>query len=253
MFVPFAWMLSTSLKTNAEAFVLPPQWIPLHPRWSNYLDVLQAMPFARFAANTLIVAVARTFGQLLLCSLAAYVFARLRFPGKGPLFVAYLATLMIPGQVLLIPSFILMKDIGWLDTYAALIFPSLFSAFGTFLLRQFFLTLPASLDEAAVIDGANPLQVYWHVMLPLTGPALATLGVFSFLAAWNDLLWPLIVTSRSSMRVLTVGLASLQGEHSTDWPLLMAGALLSTLPLLILFFAAQRYFVAGIAVSGIKG
>ncbi len=253
MVMPFVWMISTSLKTLAEAFILPPQWIPLQPQWSTYVRVTQEMPFFRYLFNTACVSVTITLGHLLICSLSAYAFARLRFPGKNVIFLAYLATLMIPGQVLLIPSFILIRYLGWLDTYQALIVPMLFSAFGIFLLRQFFLTLPNSLDEAAVIDGANPLQVYWHVLMPLARPALATLGIFSLLASWNNLLWPLIVTSRSSMRVLTVGLATLQGEHATDWPVLMAGALLSTLPLLVLFFLAQRYFVAGIALSGLKG
>jgi multiple sugar transport system permease protein len=253
MLLPFIWMLSTSLKTPSSVFVYPPEWIPNPVQWKNYMDVVQVMPFLRYVFNTAAVATSITFLHLAVSSLAAYAFARLHFPGRNRLFLAYLATLMVPGQVTLIPNFLIVKYLGWIDTYQALIIPQIFTAFGTFLLRQFFLTIPNELEDAARIDGASNFSIYWRIMLPLSGPALATLGVFTFTAQWNNFLWPLIVINGEQMRTLTVGLRALVGEFTVQYPLLMAGSVISVLPILIVFLLAQRFFVRGIALTGLGG
>ncbi len=255
MLVPFLWMVSTSLKPPGEVFQFPPKWIPDPPLWSNYVDAWNEMPFGRFTINSVIVSTAITLGHLVTCSMGAYAFARLNFPGRDRLFVIYLATMMVPSQVTLIPSFILIRWLGWYDTYWALIVPGLASAYGTFLLRQFFLTLPTDLEDAAKIDGASYWQIYTTIVLPLSGPALATLGVFSFMGAWNSFLWPLIVTSSVEMRTVPIGLSAFQGIYTMGmkWHLIMAATVFSVVPVMVVFLAAQRYFVRGIALSGIKG
>jgi multiple sugar transport system permease protein len=253
MILPFVWMLSTSLKTSAAVFVYPPQWLPNPLIWSNYADVVRIMPFLRYTLNTAFVAGSVSLLQLVVSSLAAFAFARLRFPGRDRLFLAYLATLMVPGQVTLIPNFLIIKYLGWIDTYQALIIPQVFSAFGTFLLRQFFLTIPRDLEDAGRIDGASAFGIYRRIVLPLSGPALATLGVFTFTAQWNNFLWPLIVINDEQMRTLTVGLQALVGEFTVQYPLLMAGSVLSLVPMLVIFLLAQRFFVRGIALTGLAG
>ena len=253
MLLPFVWMVSTSLKTPADIFVYPPQWLPNPVRWSNYADVMHVLPFGRYVLNTTLVATSVTALHLLVSSLAAYAFARLRFPGRNRLFLAYLATLMVPGQVTLIPNFLIVKYLGWIDTYQALIVPQAFSAFGTFLLRQFFLTIPRELEDAARIDGASALGVYWRIILPLSGPALATLGVFTFTAQWNNFLWPLIVINDEQLRTLTVGLRALVGQFTVQYQLLMAGSVIALVPMLVVFLLAQRFFVRGIALTGLAG
>lgn len=253
MLLPFVWMVSTSLKTQAGVFVYPPEWIPNPVQWRNYADVVRVMPFLRYVLNTTFVAISVTFLHLAVSSLAAYAFARLRFPGRDKLFLAYLATLMVPGQVTLIPNFLIVKYLGWIDTYQALIIPQIFTAFGTFLLRQFFLTIPGELEDAARIDGASAFGIYWRIFLPLSGPALATLGVFTFTAQWNNFLWPLIVVNDEQMRTLTVGLRALVGQFTVQYPLLMAGSVISVLPMLVVFVLAQRFFVRGIALTGLAG
>jgi multiple sugar transport system permease protein len=253
MLLPFAWMLSTSLKEQAAALLVPPHWIPDPVVWNNYPDVLQNLRFGRYFTNTAIVTAGRVVGQLVTCSMAAFAFARLRFRGRDTLFALYLAALMVPFQVYMIPDFILMRSLGWLNTYQAMILPGAFSAFGIFLLRQAFLKIPRELEEAAIIDGASPPWLLWKVILPLSGPSIAALTIFTFLASWNDLLWPLIVTRTDDMRVLSVALALLQGQYQTNWPWLMAGSVMSTVPVLIVFLFAQRYFIEGIAMTGIKG
>ncbi|MFH1761958.1 MAG: carbohydrate ABC transporter permease, partial [bacterium] len=216
MILPFIWMLSTSLKEAGAVFTFPPEWIPKPFVFSNYADAWNAVPFARFFFNSIFVAVCVTIGQVTTASLAAYAFARLQFPGRDNLFLAYLATMMIPGQVTMIPVFILLKKLGWIDTYYALILPQMFTAYGTFMLRQFFLTIPKEVEEAAVMDGCTRLTVYWKIILPLSMPALATLSTFVFLGAWNEFMWPLIVTNSMDMKTLPVGLASFQGLYTTD-------------------------------------
>ncbi len=249
MLLPFAWTLSTSLKTPGQAFTYPIVWIPNPPIWDNYLRAVTIMPFGRFYANSLFVATCATLLELLTASLAAFAFARMRFWGRDQLFIIYLATLMIPGQVTLIPSFLIIRALGWYDTYQALIIPGAFSAFGTFLLRQHFRTLPMEFDEAAQIDGASALWIWWCVVMPLSKPALATFAIFSFLGQWNSFLWPLIVTRSMEMRTLPLGLSMFQSQFSVQWNLLMAGTVIALAPLLIIYVVGQRWIIRGIATG----
>lgn len=254
MALPFVWMFLSSLKTDPEIFVFPPRWLPETPQWSNYLDVMDSMPFNWFILNSLKIAFLTMCGQLLSCSLAAYAFARIRFPGRETLFLGWLACLMIPSQVTLIPQFLLFRSFGWLDTHYPLFVPSYFgAAFGTFLLRQFFLTIPSELEDAARIDGCSLFGIYWRIFLPLAKPALATLGVFVFMSSWNNLLGPVIYLSTYENMTLTVGLANFRGQYTTEWALLMAGAVISVIPILVIYVTAQQYFVRGVVLSGIKG
>jgi len=253
MVLPFLWMLSSSLKAEGDVFLFPIEWIPTSPQWDNYVQVFQSMPFALFTYNSFKISILATLGQVITCTMAAYAFARFQFAGRETLFLLLLATMMIPGQVTFIPIFIIMKTIGWVDTQQALIVPWWFGgAFGTFLLRQFFLTLPTELDDAAKIDGSSRLGILLRIIVPLSKPALATLGIFVFMANWNDLFGPVIYLSTRSKMTLTVGLALMHGIYQTQWNLLMAGALISIVPILILYVVAQQYFVQGIALSGIK-
>ena len=252
MLLPFFWMLSTSLKDIGSVFTYPPQWIPKPILWRNYVDVCRAFPFFRFYLNSLYVALTQTAGVLLTSSLAAYAFARLKFPGRDKIFLLYLSTMMIPGAVVMIPTFILMRVIHWVDTYKALIIPGLFSVYGTFMLRQFFLSLPSSLEEAAKIDGCSKLGIYRHVIIPLSKPALATLATMTFVGSWNNFMWPLIMIDSINKKTLPIGLASFQGLYSTHWPLLMAATVMTMIPSIIIFAFTQRYFVEGIKLSGVK-
>ncbi|HZO26608.1 MAG TPA: carbohydrate ABC transporter permease [Chloroflexota bacterium] len=250
---PFLWMISTSLKSDSQVLIYPPAWVPAPAVWGNYQAVLKLVPFGQFLVNTTIVAVTVTILELITSSFAAYAFARLRFPGRDKLFLLYLGTLMIPGQVTIIPNFLVMSWLGWVDTYAALIIPAAFSAFGTFLLRQFFLTIPPELEQAARMDGCSYFGIYRHIILPLSGPALATLAVFGFMTQWNAFLWPLIVTNKETMRTLTVGIRYFGDEAAGQFNYLMAGTVMSIIPILILFLLLQRYFVRGIALTGMGG
>lgn len=251
--IPFAWMILTSLKTLGESTQVPPIIIPTDLRWGNYADVMATLPFIKFYQNTILMAAGRTIGQVIICSLAAYAFARIEFPGRTVLFLVMLSVLMIPSYLLLLPQYLIMRDLGWLNTLQAMIVPGLFSAFGTFLLRQFFMSIPKELDEAAKIDGATHFQIYWKVILPLAKPALIALVIITVLWSWNDLMWPLIVNSSPDAMPLSVGLASLQGEHSTNFPVLMAGAVLSFWPMLVTFIVLQKHFIEGVAMAGMKG
>jgi multiple sugar transport system permease protein len=253
MLLPFAWMLSTSLKLPPDIFTYPPVWIPNPIAWQNYVKTVTVMPFGRFYLNSLIVTTGVTLLQLLTSSLAAFAFARMRFPGRNVLFLLYLATLMIPFQVTMIPNFLLVRTLGWYDTYQALILPPAFSAFSTFLLRQYFLGIPRDLDEAARIDGATSLRIWWQVILPLAGPAIAALATFVSLNSWNDFLWPLIITNSPAMRTLPVGLSAFQGQYKTDWNLLMAGSVIAMVPVLLVYMIGQRWFIKGITLSGLGG
>lgn len=252
MIIPFIWMLSTSLKTKGATMTLPPQIIPSEFSLDNYMRVAEVFPVGSFFFNSMFVAAASTLGQLLMASMAAYAFSRLQFKGRDALFMLYLATLMVPMQVTMTPQFILMKYLGWLNTYQGLILPGIFNAFGTFLLRQFFLTIPRALEEAAFIDGASHVRVYWQIILPLAKPALATLAVFSFMQSWNNFLWPLIIISQKEMMTLPLGLSILQGRWETDWNLMMAGVVISVIPVLAVYLFAQKYFIRGITLSGLK-
>jgi multiple sugar transport system permease protein len=252
--LPFVWMVLSSLKTTGELVQTPPSILPSVPRWQNYADVFDKIPFARYYLNSIIMTAGRVIGQLVLCSLTAFAFARLRFPGRNALFIALLVALMVPAAATLIPNFIILRQLHWIDTFQGLIIPTLWSAFGTFLLRQYFLTIPQDYQDAAVIDGANPLQLFWHVFLPLARPALAAFGLIVALWSWNDFLWPLVVSSSSNTQVLSVGIALFNNQLSnTTLPLMMAGATMSVIPMLIVFFIAQRHIIEGIAIGGTKG
>jgi len=251
---PFLWGISTSLKTRVEVFAYPPQWIPKPPHWRNYLEVWERLPFHRFYWNSFYISALIVVGQLFTSSLSGFVFARLRFPGRDRLFLLYLASMMVPGQVIMIPIFLIVKALGWIDSHLSLIVPSLAGPFGTFLFRQFYLTVPEDLVDAAKIDGCNPWGIYWHVFVPLSKPALASLGVFTFMGAWNSFLWPLILLRTTELYTVTLGLAAMQGmdQFRTLWQLIMAGTVTAMVPVLAVFLAAQRYFVEGIALTGLK-
>lgn len=253
MIAPLAWMLSTSLKQPEQIFIYPPQWIPRPVAWENYLKTVSVMPFGRYYWNSTLVATAVTVLQLLTSSLAAFAFARLRFPGRDVIFLLYLATMMIPFPVTMIPNFIIVRLLGWIDSYKALILPPAFSAFSTFLLRQYFMSLPFDLDDAARVDGASSFRIWWQIALPLSGPVLASLGIFTFLGQWNNFLWPLIVTNSDAMRTLPVGLAAFQGQYKVEWNLLMAGSVISLVPILVIYLAGQKWFVRGITLTGMGG
>jgi multiple sugar transport system permease protein len=250
--LPFVWMLATSLKTEGEIFSAPYRLFSPHPTWQAYLDVWRRIPFGRFFFNSVVFAGAVTVISLFLDSLAAYAFARLRFPGRDILFWVVLATLMVPFQITLIPLFLTVNHLGWLDTYQGLIVPRATNAFGIFLLRQFFVSLPSELDDAGRVDGASELRIYAQIILPLSGPALATLAIFHFMYNWNDFLWPLVITSSPDMRTVPAGLTLFMGTHVIEHPILMAGATISLLPLAIAFLFLQRYFVRGVAMTGLK-
>ncbi len=253
MLAPFLWMLSTSLMGEREVYQFPPKFLPSVFHWSNFAEAMTLQPFGRFFLNTLIVAAVSVAGQLLFCAMAAYAFARLRFPWQNKVFSLYLGTMMIPAIVTIIPSFLLINSFGWMNTYWALFVPTLSSVWGIFLLRQFFLTIPRDLEDAARVDGASELTIFWRIILPLSKPALATLAIFAFMGSWKDFLWPLIVTNRTDMRTVEVGIANFSTLYQTDWPHQMAAAVVVMLPIIIVFSFAQKYFVRGITMSGIKG
>jgi multiple sugar transport system permease protein len=253
MVIPLVWMLVTSLQTLDETRHYPPTIVPTSLEFRNYTDVLQQAPFARWFVNTLLVTIACVVGNLLFCSLAGYAFARIRFFGREVVFVLILATLMVPFQVIIIPTFLIVRTFHLIDTLGALILPNLAGAFGIFMLRQFFRTLPVELEEAARIDGASRLGVLFKIVLPLSGPALATLAVITFMWTWNDFLWPLITIYSPNNMTIQLGLATFQGAHQTNTNLLMAANVMSMIPVLMLFFFAQRYFIRGIATTGLKG
>lgn len=252
---PFLWMLMSSFKTQFEIYRFPPVLLPEAMQWMNYVVVFRDQPFARYIGNSLFVSGCVTVGVILTSSLAGYSFSRLRFPGRDKLFLMYLGTMMIPGAVLLIPSFVLMRWLNWLDTYYALIIPGLVSAWGTFLMRQFMLTIPSELEDAAFMDGASRLRIYWTIILPVSKPVIATLAIFTFMGVWNELLWPVIILRTPEMYTLPIGLAKFQSRwpNRTPWHLVMAASTISVLPILILFMAGQKYYVQGIVTTGLKG
>lgn len=255
--IPFFWMLTTSLKTDVEASTFPPTIFPAIPQWENYSQVFQAVPFLTYLFNTIFYALAVMVGQFVCCSLAAYAFARMRFPGRNALFIVYLATMLIPVTVTIVPSFILMKAFGWLDTIWAMTIPGMLgSAFGTFMLRQYMLSIPKELDDAAMLDGAGPLYIYWKIILPLCKPALTVLAVITIMTVWNDFMWPLVMLQSDSVTTLTLGLANFTAGGSETFvstPISMAASTMTVAPLILIFFLAQRYFIRGIALSGMGG
>lgn len=270
MIFPFLWMVLTSVKPESEIFaktitihnILPSHWL-----WSNYVRAMQAAPFGRYFWNTVVVSVGGTVIMLVISAMAAYAFARLRFPGRQPLFLVLLATMMIPAQVTMIPSFIILRHIplfggnnilgsgghGWLNNFLGLIVPGAAGAFGIFMLRQFFQSLPREMEDAGRIDGASESTIFWRIILPLSTPALAALGTFAFTSRWNDFMGPLLIMSDDSMKTLQIGLQVFQSQYAAQWDLLMAGTVVITLPVILIFLIGQRYFVAGITLGGVKG
>lgn len=254
MIVPFVWMLSTSLKTNPQLFVNPPPWIPNPIAWENYPTALQAAPFLIYTTNTLTITLGSIIGTIFSCSLAAYGFARFRAPGRDLLFMLLLSTMMVPGIVTLIPTFVAFSKLGWINTFLPLIVPHFFgSAFFIFMLRQFFLTVPVELEDAAKIDGANTIQILLVIFWPLSRPALAAVVVFQFIWSWNDFMGPLIYLNDTMKRTISLGLWGFVGQYGADWTLLMAASVMATLPVLLVFFIAQRYFIQGIVTTGLAG
>jgi len=253
-FLPFLWMVTTALKPDGEIFTYPPRWIPSTWQFSNFATAWTKAPFARFFLNSVIATSSITLIQLVTAALAAYAFARLRFPGKALLFLAYLSIMMVPSQVTLIPNFITLRRLGMLNTYWALILPFTATGFGTFLIRQHFLSIPQELFDAATVDGAGHLRMLWQICLPLAKPALATFGLLTTMWHWNDFFWPLIVTNSMEMRTMPLGLVVFtHSEQGTSWNLLMAAGIFTALPIVVLFLVAQRSFVQGIARVGLKG
>ena len=253
MVVPFLWMISTSLKEQYDTVKIPPVWIPNPPRWQNYVDLFTQQPMLQFMLNTIKIVFFVVLGQLFFSSLAAYSFARIKFKGRTVMFFFYIATLMVPGQVTMIPTYLMFAKVGLVDNHIVLILPAFFSAFGVFLLRQFFMSLPKELEEAAEIDGCNPFTTYYRIMLPLIVPAMLTLGVFTLMNTWNDYMGPLIYLTTPEKYTMTLGIAYFKGVYTTQWNLVMAGSVLSVIPILVAYLRAQKYFVEGIAFSGVKG
>lgn len=253
MAAPFFFMISTALKAPHELNTIPPVWIPAEPQWRNFIDVWKVLPFGRYFLNTSLTSGLVTLGVLLTSSMGAYAFSRLEWKARDKVFLLTLATMMLPFAILLIPLYQMMKLLGWIDSYAALIVPWIFSPYGTFLLRQFFMTIPKSLEDAATIDGASRMRILFGIILPLSVPALVTLGTFTFLSAWNSFLWPMVVTTSQEKLVLSVGLSMLTGTYSTKMPLVMAAVTVTVLPTIALFVAGQKWFIQGIAATGIKG
>ncbi len=256
LLLPFFWLLSTSLKRPEHVYQFPPVWLPPIPQWNNYAEALRLVPLHQYALNTFTIVGFVLLGTIFSCSFSAYGFARLRAPGRDAIFMLLLATLMLPSAVTLVPTYLLFNRFGWINTLLPLIVPAFFgNAFFIFLLRQFYMTIPRELEEAATIDGANPFRIWWHIMLPLSKPALATVAVFTFVATYNDFFTPLIYLTDESKQTIAVALSYFQGSPRVgpQMHLLMAAVALSIIPPLLLFLLAQRYFVRGIATTGLKG
>ncbi|MCI8888159.1 MAG: carbohydrate ABC transporter permease [Hungatella sp.] len=253
MLIPFAWMLSASLKLDKDVFIFPIKWIPENPRWQNYIDIWTKIPMAKFVMNTAKLTVIVTCLQLLTSSFAAYAFAKLDFKHKNLLFMAYISTIAMPWQVYMVPQFIMMRGMGMNDTHMAIICLQAFSAFGVFMMRQFYQGIPDELCEAARIDGMSEYKIYSKIMLPLSKPALSTLTIFTFVATWNDFLGPMIYLKTEAKKTLQIGLRMFISQYSSEYGLIMAASVLSLIPVLIVFLSLQKYFVEGIAATGVKG
>jgi multiple sugar transport system permease protein len=252
MILPFLWMLTTSLKAPGAVMTIPPEIFPRQITFESYARVAATVPLLRMLGNSLFVTIVSVAGQLATSALAAYAFARMRWRGRDTVFLIYLATLMVPQQVTITPLFILMQRLGWVDTYQGLIAPGVVSAFGVFLLRQAMLSVPREYEEAALLDGGTHWTLFRHVALPLVGPALATLAVFATMSSWNSFLWPLFITRNERLMTLPVGLSLLHGRYTTEWGMVMAGAVITVIPIILIYLAAQRSFVRGVALSGLK-
>jgi multiple sugar transport system permease protein len=253
MLLPFVWMLSASLKLNRDVFAFPIVWIPAQPQWQNYVDIWTKIPLALFVYNTSKLTIIVTILQLFTSSFAAYAFAKLRFPYKNTLFLGYIATIAMPWQVYMVPQFLLMREFGLNNTHLALICLQAFTAFGVFLMRQFYMSIPDELCEAARIDGMNEYQIWAKIMLPLSKPALSTLTIFTFVNTWNDFLGPMIYLTRTELKTIQIGLRMFISQYSAEYGLIMAASVVALIPVLVVFLALQRFFVEGVANSGLKG
>ena len=253
MLVPFAWMMSASLQLDKDVFIFPIEWIPSHPRWRNYCDIWIKIPLAKFVGNTVKITVIVTLFQLLTSSFAAYAFAKLKFRYRNTLFMAYIATIAVPWQVYMVPQFMMMRSFHLNDTHLAIICLQAFSAFGVFMMRQFYQGIPDELCEASRIDGMNEYQIWYKIMLPLSKPALSTLTIFTFVSTWNDFLGPLIYLKTESKKTLQLGLRMFISQFGSEYGLIMAASVLSLIPVLVVFLSLQKYFVEGIAATGVKG
>lgn len=252
MIMPFAWMILTSLKAQAEAMKVPIVWLPKEPQWQNYVDVLQKYNFGRYYLNTITVTVITVAFQIITCSMAAYAFARLDFPGKNVIFLVCMMVLMVPTQMIIIPRFLIVLKLGWLDTFAGIIIPNLPSIFGTFFLRQNFMSMPRELDEAAMLDGCSFFGIYWKILLPLVKNGLIAFGVLTTLWCWNEMLWPLIVVTKERLYVLSIAIANMQGQYATKIPIQMTAGVYAMVPMLLVFLIGQKQMLEGIATSGLK-
>lgn len=253
MLLPFVWMLSASLKLSRDVFAFPIEWIPSQPRWENYTDIWTKIPLALFIYNTSKLTIIVTLLQLFTSSFAAYAFAKLRFPYKNTLFLGYIATIAMPWQVYMVPQFLLMREFGLNNTHLALICLQAFTAFGVFLMRQFYMSIPDELCEAARIDGMNEYQIWAKIMLPLSKPALSTLTIFTFVTTWNDFLGPMIYLTKTELKTIQIGLRMFISQYSAEYGLIMAASVVALIPVLIVFLSLQRFFVEGVASSGLKG
>jgi len=252
MVLPFVWMLSTAFKPPEQILALPPIWIPKPPILTNFTELLKALPFGRFFLNSVIVSTVLTFAHLFLCSLTGYAFAKLPFPGRNALFVFILSSMMVPAAVLLIPTFIIVVKLKWLNTWFGLLIPRIATVFGVFFMRQFIMNLPDDYADAARIDGMREFGIYVRIILPLVRPALATLGTFVFIGTWNDFIWPLIVVRSNNLKTLPLGFAALSGHYGFHFEWAMAAAVISIVPMIMVFLALQRYVIRGIALTGIR-
>ncbi|MGR9200699.1 carbohydrate ABC transporter permease [Rhizobium leguminosarum] len=253
MLLPFAWMLSASLKLSRDVFAFPIEWIPSEPQWHNYVDIWTKIPLALFIYNTSKLTIIVTLLQLLTSSFAAYAFAKLNFPYKNTLFLGYIATIAMPWQVYMVPQFLLMREFGLNNTHLALICLQAFTAFGVFLMRQFYMSIPTELCEAARIDGMNEYQIWARIMLPLSKPALSTLTIFTFVTTWNDFLGPMIYLTKTELKTVQIGLRMFISQYSAEYGLIMAASVVALIPVLVVFLSLQRFFVEGIASTGLKG
>ncbi|TDG00995.1 carbohydrate ABC transporter permease [Paenibacillus piri] len=254
MIAPFLWMVLSSLKQFSQIFLIPPKWIPDPWEWGNYRKSWEALPFGQAYFNSFYIAFISVSCKLITCSMAAYAFAKIRFPFRETIFVLFLATMMVPHQVTIIPLYLMMKGIGWLDSHLSLIVPSaLFNAFGVFLLRQFIKSIPDELEEAAIVDGANRWTIYWRIIIPLIKPAIAALAIFTFLSMWNSFFGPLIFLNSPEKFTVPLLLNLFRGMYITDWTLMMAGSAIAVIPVLIVYILGQRYIIEGVTLTGIKG
>lgn len=253
MMAPFVWMVLTAVKSYGEIYVYPPRWLPAEPQWGNFATAWRMVPFARFYFNSILVTSVITASQLVFGALAAYAFARLEFPGRDTIFLLFLGTLMVPIQVTMLPLFLVVKWLGWVNTYPGLIAPFAANAFVIFFLRQFFLTIPRDLEDAAIVDGCSRIRFLAQFLVPLSRPGFVTAGLFAGLAAWNEYVWPLIVTTTTEMRTLPVGLRYFVSQTKSDFHYMMAASVIVVVPVILVFVALQRHFIEGVAMSGMKG